>query len=56
MGNDVTWAYRFAGFEAAKIVEINEQTKTVYIKLTRREKKLFAACVILAVIIFMIAK
>jgi hypothetical protein len=56
MENDVTWAYRFAGFATAKIVEINEHTKTVYIKLSRTEKKLFAAFVVLVVIIFTIAK
>lgn len=55
MDNDVTWAYNFTDFEAAKIADINDVAKTVYIDLMRTEKKLLAVLVVLATIIFTIA-
>ena len=55
MDNDITWAYNFASFESAKIANINNVTKTVYIDLIRVEKKLLAVFVVLATIIFTIA-
>jgi hypothetical protein len=55
MDNDVTWAYNFANFEAAKIADINDVSKTVYIDLIRTEKKLLVVFVVLAMIIFTIA-
>jgi hypothetical protein len=54
MDNDITWAYGFTGFAAAKIVEINDIRKIVYIDLIRAEKKRPVAFVALATIIFMI--
>jgi len=53
VNNDITWAYGFAGF-AAKIVEINDINRVVYIDLIRCEKKRRAMSVALAMIIFMI--
>ncbi len=54
MSNDVTWAYGFAGFEAAKIVEINDVNRTVYINLVRTEKKRPVVFVVLTMTIFTI--
>jgi hypothetical protein len=51
---DVTWAYGCAGFSAAKIVEINDIQKIVYIDLIRTEKKRPVAFVVPATIIFTI--
>jgi hypothetical protein len=53
MDNDLTWAYGIAGF-MAKIVEINDANKVVYIDLIRSEKKRYAVPAALAAIIFMI--
>lgn len=53
MDNDLTWAYGIAGF-TAKIVEINDANKVVYIDLMRSEKKRHAVPAALAAIIFMI--
>lgn len=53
MDNDITWAYGLAGF-TAKIVEINDANKAVYIDLIRSEKKLRAVPAVPAAIIFMI--
>jgi hypothetical protein len=50
--NDITWAYGFTGFAAAKIGEINDVNKAVYIDLIR-EKKLLVVSVAPATIIFM---
>ncbi|MBT6842519.1 MAG: hypothetical protein HOA17_01825 [Candidatus Melainabacteria bacterium] len=54
MDNDVTWAYNFANFDAARIADINDVSKTVYIDLIRTQKKLLVVFVVLVMIIFTI--
>jgi hypothetical protein len=55
MKNDISWAYKFNGFDAANVIAIDDKNQRVYIDLIRSEKKLSVELVALLTLIFMIA-